>query len=135
MDQIPPPLMKVAIITDAAPRPIGPYSQAIKFGNFIYGSGQLGLDPQTGELNGSGVAAEIVQLFENIKAILIEAECGFDDVISTTIYLRQISDFTAVNEIYATYFAGVFPARTTVEVSALPKGASVEISFIAGLGG
>jgi len=127
--------MKVVIKTDAAPRPIGPYSQAIKFGNFIYGSGQLGLDLQTGELKGSGVAAETVQLFENMKAVLIAAECGFEDVISTTIYLRQIGDFTAVNEIYATYFAGVFPARTTVEVSALPKGANVEISFIAGLGG
>ena len=118
------------IHTEQAPAAVGPYSQAVRTGNLLLTSGQLGLDPATGTLP-EGVAAQAKQSLENIGAILAEAGFALTDVIKTTVFIRNMDDFGKVNSIYATYFGDHKPARSCVEVSALPKGGLVEIEAIA----
>lgn len=114
-----------------APAPIGPYSQAIESDGTLYCSGQIALDPATGEMASGGVAAEARQVLRNLEAVLTEAGFGFADVVKTTIYLVDLADFAKVNEIYAEFVKPPFPARATVGVAALPKGAKVEIDLVA----
>ncbi|WP_439695777.1 RidA family protein [Mucilaginibacter sp. AW1-7] len=123
--------MMEIINTNNAPAPIGPYSQATVAGNFVFVSGQIPLNPATGELVTSGIKDEAVLVMENIKAILTEAGIGFANVVKTSIFLTDLGNFGQVNEVYGTYFTSNFPARETVQVSALPKGVNVEISVIA----
>lgn len=123
-------MSKIAIQTAKAPAAIGPYSQAIRVNGFIYTSGQLGLDPETGELK-DGVKEQTHQAFKNIQAILNEEGLGLDQIVKTTVFLNDMNDFAAVNEVYATYFTGSFPARSAVEVARLPKDGLVEIEAIA----
>ena len=123
--------MKKKISTDKAPQAIGPYSQAIEANGFVFVSGQIPIDPKTGSLVGGGIREQVKQVMENGKAVLAAAGCGMVHVVKTTIYLRNIGDFAAVNEVYGAYFPAEPPARATVEVSRLPKEAEVEIDFIA----
>ncbi|MEO0093695.1 MAG: RidA family protein [candidate division WOR-3 bacterium] len=123
--------MKEIIYTEKAPKPIGPYSQAVRIGNLIFFSGQIGIDPNTGNLVSGGVGAETRQVMANIKALLTKANLTFSNIIKTTIFLTNLSDFTEVNQIYSEYFTRDFPARSTVAVNALPKGAKIEIEVIA----
>ncbi|MEO0115188.1 MAG: RidA family protein [candidate division WOR-3 bacterium] len=123
--------MKEIIYTEKAPKPIGPYSQAVRIGNLIFFSGQIGIDPNTGNLVSGGVGAETRQVMANIKALLTKANLTFSNIIKTTIFLTDLSDFTEVNQIYSEYFTRDFPARSTVAVNALPKGAKIEIEVIA----
>ena len=123
---------KQIINTSAAPAPIGPYSQAVRVGNLLYVSGQVAIDPVTGNIDTSDISAETHQVMKNLKAILSEAQMDFNSVIKTTIFLSDMSLFGAVNEVYGTYFTGDFPARETVAVKGLPKNVNVEISVIAG---
>jgi len=119
------------INTNNAPAPIGPYSQATVAGNFVFVSGQIPLNPVTGELITTGITDEAVMVMENIKAILTEAGIGFENIVKTSIFLTDLGNFGQVNEVYGKYFSANFPARETVQVSALPKGVNVEISVIA----
>ena len=121
---------KIAIQTSKAPAAIGPYSQAIRVNGFVYTSGQLGLDPETGELK-AGVQEQTHQAFKNIQAILEEEGLNLNHIVKTTVFLNDMNDFTAVNEVYATYFTDSFPARSAVEVARLPKDGLVEIEAIA----
>jgi 2-iminobutanoate/2-iminopropanoate deaminase len=123
--------MMTIINTNNAPAPIGPYSQATVAGNFVFVSGQIPLNPVTGELITTGITDEAVMVMENIKAILIEAGIGFENIVKTSIFLTDLGNFGQVNEVYGKYFSANFPARETVQVSALPKGVNVEISVIA----
>ena len=123
--------MKTIINTTNAPAPIGPYSQATLAGNFLFVSGQIPINPLSGELITSDIKAEAIQVMENLKAILTEAGLGFDNIVKTSIFLTDLQNFVQVNEVYGTYFSADFPARETIQVSALPKGANVEISVIA----
>jgi 2-iminobutanoate/2-iminopropanoate deaminase len=124
--------MKLEIIsTDDAPAAIGPYSQAIKCGNILFCSGQIPLDPATGEMVSGDIRAQAEMVMKNIAAVLSEAGAGFDDVIKTTIYLLDMGDFTSVNEIYGRSFQKHKPARSTVAVKALPRGAMLEVEVIA----
>lgn len=116
--------------TDKAPFPVGPYSQAIIVDNLIFCSGQIGIDPKTGELKKT-LEDQTIQIMENLRAILKEAKSNFDQVLKTTIYLVNIEDFSKVNEIYSQYFPKIKPARSTIVVKDLPKGALVEIEMIA----
>ncbi len=118
------------IATDRAPAAVGPYSQAVRVGDFVFTAGQIGLDPATGELR-AGVQAQTEQVLKNLQAILEAAGGGLGDVIKTTIFLTDISDFAAVNATYATAFPERPPARSTVQVAALPLGALVEIEAVA----
>lgn len=119
------------INTNNAPAPIGPYSQATAAGNFIFVSGQIPLNPVTGELITTGITDEAVMVMGNIKAILTEAGIGFENIVKTSIFLTDLGNFGQVNDVYGKYFTANFPARETVQVSALPKGVNVEISVIA----
>jgi len=119
------------INTNNAPAPIGPYSQATVAGNFVFVSGQIPLNPVTGELITTGITDEAVMVMENIKAILTEAGIGFENIVKSSIFLTDLGNFGQVNEVYGKYFSANFPARETVQVSALPKGVNVEISVIA----
>jgi 2-iminobutanoate/2-iminopropanoate deaminase len=121
--------------SDAAPAAIGPYSQAVSVGGFLFTSGQVALDPRSGELVAGGFEAEARQVFANLAAVLAAAGCGFADVVRATVYLADLADFPALNAIYAEIFAGHKPARSTVQVAALPKGARVEIDLVARLSG
>ncbi|HIE59282.1 MAG TPA: RidA family protein [Hydrogenothermaceae bacterium] len=121
------------INTEKAPKAIGPYSQAIKYENLIFISGQIAIDPNTQEFIGGDIEIQTKRVMENIKAILEEAGLNFNHVIKTTIYLKNLEDFNKVNKIYREYFVEHKPARATVEVSNLPKGALVEIEAIAGI--
>lgn len=123
-------MTKSIIKTDKAPAPIGPYNQAVTYGGLLYISGQICIDPATGELNNKDLATETRQVMENLKAILAEAGTDFSSVIKTTIFLTDMHRFGEVNEIYGSYFTADFPARETVQVSALPKFVNVEISMI-----
>ncbi len=125
--------MKRQIQTNNAPLAIGSYSQAVHCARFIVTSGQLGLDPATGELVSGGISAEIAQVLANLEAILLEARSEFAHVVKTNIYLKDINDFAIVDAAYRACFAEgvVFPARSTVQVAALPKGALVEIDMMA----
>lgn len=124
------------VSTPHAPAAIGPYSQAVRAGNFVFLSGQIPLDPATGEMvGGDDVEAQAVQVMSNLKAVLTAAGTGFAKVVKTTIFLTDLGDFVRVNKIYASYFEGVEPpARATVQVAALPRGAKVEIEATAFLG-
>ena len=119
------------INTPKAPAPIGPYSQAIITGNFLFISGQVAIDPETSELRMKDITEETHQVMKNLNAILSEAGTGFDNVVKTTIFLSDMGLFNQVNEIYGKYFNNEFPARETVAVKGLPKNANVEISMIA----
>lgn len=123
--------MKKAIQIEGAPAPIGPYSQAILKGNTLYGSGQIALNPKSGELIMDSISAETTQVMENIKAILEAAGMNFNDVVKCSIFLSDMNNFAVVNEVYASFLGSVPPARETVQVSCLPKNVNVEISFIA----
>jgi 2-iminobutanoate/2-iminopropanoate deaminase len=124
-------MAKKIIITKNAPAPIGPYNQAILAGSTLYISGQICIDPASGNLKHKDLQEETHQVMQNLKAILQEAGMNFSNVIKTTIFLTDMHRFGEVNEIYGKYFEGDFPARETVQVSALPKFVNVEISMIA----
>ncbi len=123
--------MKKIIETDTAPRAIGPYSQAVEGGGFVFVSGQIPLDPETGSPVLGDVKAQTRLILDNAKAILSAAGCSLGHVVKTTIYLKSMNDFAAVNEIYGLYFPADPPARSTVEVSRLPRDVSLEMDFIA----
>ena len=124
-------MKKVIINTDKAPKAIGPYSQGVKTGNLVFFSGQIPLDPSTGELIGMEIAAQTERVMDNIEALLDAAGLGFEDVVKSTIYLTDLADFSVVNEIYGKRFPVNQPARSTLEVKGLPRGARVEIEVIA----
>jgi len=119
------------IKTDKAPRAVGPYSQAVKVGNFLFISGQIAINPETGKLEDEMVAEQTERVLKNIEAILREAGFSLKDVVKTTVYLKNMCDFAEMNEVYAKFFGEHRPARATVEVSNLPLGALVEIEAIA----
>lgn len=123
--------MKKVIATTKAPAAIGPYNQAIQVGNMLFASGQLGLDPATGNFPEGGVKEQTIQSFQNVKAILEEVGFSINDVVKTTVFLADMADFAAMNEIYASQFEGDFPARSAVAVKTLPKNALVEVEVIA----
>jgi 2-iminobutanoate/2-iminopropanoate deaminase len=124
--------MPVTVIkTTAAPAPIGPYNQAIVAGGFIFISGQIAINPETGDLQLSSIEEETRQVLRNLEAILKEAGSGFAQVVKTTIFLSDMAHFTIVNDLYAQYFEKDFPARETVAVKTLPKSVNVEISMVA----
>lgn len=122
---------KKIIKTDNAPAPIGPYNQAVFAGDTLYISGQIPIDPSTGELNNATLQDETHQCMKNLEAILQEAGLDFSNVIKSTIFITDMKRFTEINEVYGQYFTGNFPARETVQVAALPKFVNVEISMIA----
>ena len=122
---------KKIINTASAPAPIGPYSQAVKVGEFLFASGQIAINPTTGDLVIHDVESETKQVMENIRAILDKAGLHFSHVVKTTIFLKDMNNFAKVNEVYGSYFTSDFPARETVEVSKLPKNVNVEISVTA----
>ena len=124
-------MSKTIINTAKAPAPIGPYSQAVKAGGFLFLSGQVALIPETSELNTSSITEETAQVMQNLKAVLEEAGLGFNNVVKTTIFLKEMSSFAEVNSEYGKYFDKDFPARETVAVKTLPKDVNVEISMIA----
>ena len=121
---------KHPVYTRQAPEPIGPYSQGVQSGGFVWLSGQVGIDPSTGNLTG-GIEEQTTRAMENQKAVLAVSGLTFADVVQTRIYLTSMSDFATVNRIYGTYFTDTFPARSTVQVAGLPKGALVEIEMVA----
>jgi 2-iminobutanoate/2-iminopropanoate deaminase len=123
--------MKEVISTAAAPGAIGPYSQAIKAGGMVFCSGQIPIDPATGELVSVEIGAQTEQVFKNLAAVLAAAGCGFGDVVKTTVFLSDMNDFAAMNEVYGRYFSENKPARATVEAARLPRDARVEIDCIA----
>ena len=123
--------MRNAIVTATGPKPVGPYSQAIVDGDFVFVSGQGPINPGTGSLELGDVRAETKGVFENLRAILQAAGSSLDQVVKCNVYLRDINDFAAMNEVYATYFTAPFPARTTIQAGALPGGIAVEIECIA----
>lgn len=126
--------MKSVVSSDHAPRAIGPYSQAIRVGELLFCSGQIPLDPATGELVRGEIEVETRQVLKNLHAVLVAGGAEWSDVVKTTIYLTNLGDFAAVNRVYGEHFGSAPPARATVQVAALPKGASVEIDAIAHVG-
>jgi len=126
--------MKQIIKTTNAPAPIGPYSQAVQAGNFLFVSGQVAINPESGELNIGNIEEETHQVMRNLKAVLLEAGLTFDNVVKSTIFLSDMGTFAQVNDVYGQYFTADFPARETVQVSVLPKNVNVEISVIAIVG-
>ena len=123
--------MKKVINTDQAPAAIGPYSQAIEKGNMLFASGQLGIDPATGEFVEGGVKEQTIQVFKNINAVISEAGYTMGNIVKTTVFLADMADFATVNEVYASQFEGTFPARSAIAVKTLPKNGLVEIEVIA----
>ena len=123
--------MKKVIETTNAPAAIGPYSQAVQVGNMLFASGQLGIDPATGNFVEGAIKEQTAQAFKNVKAILAEAGLDISDVVKTTVFLADMGDFGAMNEVYASQFEGAFPARSAVAVKTLPKNGLVEIEVIA----
>ena len=123
---------KKVINTSSAPAPIGPYNQAIQFGNLLFISGQVAINPATGNVEAADTIGETHQVMHNLKAILTEAGMDFSHILKTTIFLSDMALFATVNEVYGKYFSGSFPARETVAVKGLPKNVNVEISMIAG---
>lgn len=119
-----------AITSDAAPDAIGPYSQAVQVGNTIYTSGQIPLDPATGELVAGDIAAQAHRVFDNLKAVIEAAGASFSDVARVGIYLTDLSNFAAVNAVMTEYFQPPYPARSTIGVAALPRGAQVEVDLV-----
>lgn len=124
---------KKIINTEHAPAPIGPYNQSVMVGNLLFVSGQIALDPQSGQLVTGGVKAEAEQVMKNLEAILTAAGMTFENVVKSTIFLMDMGQFGVVNEVYGAYFATNAPARETVQVAGLPKGVQVEISVIASM--
>ncbi|MDD6320739.1 MAG: RidA family protein [Oscillospiraceae bacterium] len=124
-------MAKVQVSTNQAPAAIGPYSQGVAANGFVYVSGQLPIDPATGNFAGDTIEAQAAQSLENVKSILAEAGLEMSDVVKTTVMLKDIGDFAAMNAVYAKYFTGVCPARSAFQVAALPKDALVEIEAIA----
>ncbi|MGB0132319.1 RidA family protein [Dokdonella sp.] len=122
------------IHSDHAPKAIGPYSQAVQVGNTVYLSGQTPIDPGTGELVQGDISVQARQVFENLKAVLAAAQLSFDDVARVGIYLTDLGNFTAVNEVMKQYFKEPYPARSTIGVAALPKASQVEIDLVAVIG-
>jgi 2-iminobutanoate/2-iminopropanoate deaminase len=125
--------MKQVILTDRGPKPIGPYSQAVRTNGFLFVSGQVALDPKSGEFVGTDIRQQTERILENLKAILEAAGVSLSHVVRTTVFLKDLNDFAAMNEIYARYFTAAPPARSTVQVARLPKDALVEIDVIATL--
>ena len=122
---------KQVVFTEKAPAAIGPYSQAIVAGGFLFTSGRIPIDPATGSLVEGGIQAQAHQVFRNLAAVLQEAGTSFDRVVKTTVFLADMGDFAAVNEVYAQYFSGAFPARSAVQVARLPKDVGIEIELVA----
>jgi 2-iminobutanoate/2-iminopropanoate deaminase len=125
--------MKEIIYTEKAPKPIGPYSQAVKIGNLIFVSGQIPLDPKSNNVVNGGIKEQTAQVLENIKAILEASGSGLNKVLMSFVYLKNMNDFQGFNEVYSMYFKDNPPARVTVEVSKLPKDVLIEIAVIAGI--
>jgi len=124
--------MKIeTITTDKAPAAIGPYSQAIRCGNFIYTSGAIPVDPVSGEVVAGGVVKQAEQALENLAQVLAGAGAGLENVVKTTVFIKDMNDFAAINEVYKRYFTGSFPARSCVEVARLPKDVLIEVECIA----
>ena len=123
--------MREAIATEGAPTAIGPYSQAVRMGNLLFCSGQIPLDPATGQLVTGDIACQTRQVFQNLGAVLAAAGASFADVARTTVYLADMNDFVAMNEVYATFFTAPAPARSTIQAGGLPRNARVEIDVIA----
>ena len=123
--------MKEPVLTDHGPKPIGPYSQAIRANGFLYVSGQVGLDPQTGALTGTTIQEQTERTLQNVKGIVEAAGVKLTHVVKTTVFLKDMNDFAAMNEVYARYFTSAPPARSTVQVARLPKDALVEMEVIA----
>jgi len=124
-------MMRKIIKTDGAPKAIGPYSQAVEAGGFVFVSGQIPIDPKTGNVVHADIKAQAKLVMDNAAAILAAAGCGMPNVVKSTIYLKNMADFAAVNEVYGSYFTSDPPARATVEVSRLPKDAAIEMDFVA----
>lgn len=122
---------KMIIKTEKAPAAIGPYSQGMRAGNFVFTAGQIGLDPQTGGIVAGGIEAETRRVLQNLSQVLEAAGSSLDRVVKTTVFLRDMADFAQMNSVYAEFFSESFPARSTVQVAALPRGAAVEIEAIA----
>jgi 2-iminobutanoate/2-iminopropanoate deaminase len=127
--------MKKIISTNEAPAAIGPYSQAVRSGRFLFCSGQIPLDPKSGEIVAGDITAQTGRVMDNIAGLLRAEGLSFDDIVKTTIFLTNLGDFQTVNQIYGSYFKNDPPARSTVQVAALPRGANVEIEVIAAAGG
>lgn len=123
--------MKEEILTLKAPAPIGPYSQAIKVGNFLFLSGQIPLIPETGQVEKGDIKVQTERIIKNIFSVLESANMGLDDVVKVTIFLKDLASFSQVNEVYEKYFKKPYPARTTVEVKGLPKDVGIEVDVIA----
>jgi 2-iminobutanoate/2-iminopropanoate deaminase len=123
--------MKDVVLTPRGPKPIGPYSQAVKANGFVFVSGQIALDPQTGEFAGIDVRQQTERVMENLKAILESSGVSLGHVVKTTVYLKDMNEFSAMNEVYARYFTTAPPDRSTVEATRLPKDALVEIDVVA----
>ncbi|MEI8063798.1 MAG: RidA family protein [Verrucomicrobiota bacterium] len=119
------------VSTNAAPKAVGPYSQAVWAGDFLFCAGQIPLDPLTGQIVPGGVVEQTVRVLENIRAVLASQGLGFSNVVKTTVFIADLNHFAAMNEVYARYFTGDFPARSTVQVSRLPKDALIEIEAVA----
>ena len=126
--------MQSAVSTDSAPKALGPYSQAIRAGQFLFVSGQVPIDPATGELVTGGVADQTRRALQNIGEILSAGGASFQHVVRTTVYLADLTDFAAMNEVYATFFTALQPARSTIQAARLPRDARIEIDVIAFLG-
>ncbi len=124
-------MSKRIIHTDAAPAAIGPYSQAVRAGDFVFTAGQIGLDPATGQMVAGGVEAQTRQALRNLQAVLEAAGASLSQVVKTTVFLQDMNDFAAMNAVYAEFFAAEPPARSAVQAAALPKGALVEIEAVA----
>ncbi len=125
--------MRTAVSTDGAPKAIGPYSQAIRAGSLLFLSGQIPIDPATGQMVDGDIAQQTQRVFKTLEAILTAAGASFDNVVRTTVYLADMGDFAAMNEVYGTYFSSPAPARATVQAARLPRDARVEIDLIASL--
>jgi 2-iminobutanoate/2-iminopropanoate deaminase len=125
--------MKQVILTEKGPQPIGPYSQAIRANGFLYVSGQVALDPKTGDMSGGDIREQTERVLENVKGILEAAGVNLHHVVKTTVFLKDMNDFAAMNEVYAKYFPVAAPARSTVQAAGLPKDALVEIELVAAL--
>ncbi len=123
--------MKEVVLTDRGPKPIGPYSQAIKANGFLYVSGQVAIDPKTGEFPGGDIRQQSERVMENLRGICEAAGTNLHHAVRTTVFLKDMNDFGAMNEVYARYFPAAAPARTTVQVAALPKNALVEVDLVA----
>nr|WP_072151937.1 RidA family protein [Candidatus Kryptobacter tengchongensis] len=122
---------KKIVYTEKAPKPVGPYSQAVIAGDFIFTAGQIPIDPKTNQVVQGDIKEQTKQVLENLKAVLEASGATFDDVVKVTVYMRDLNEFSAMNEIYSEYFKNSPPARTTVEVSRLPRDVKIEIDLIA----